>query len=204
MGHTMVIAVPPADLDRLDDLVAEQQADELRWQAGVERAAGTLTLRGAALRGARERIRIERDRLRETGHHRVTRRRALAPALRAELEGRGWIRPWAAIPDGARQAGQTLGGTGPFGGAGLTARLCVTLPNSLWAPLHHGVYWSNLPHIQALEAWSDRWGTRPTSKRTAPREALDEREVIVALIITTGQILRTALENTIKSPPGVP
>lgn len=130
----------------------------------------------------------------------MTRWRALAPGLRAELEHLGWLRPWAAIPDGAQQAGQTLGGTGPYNGAGLTGRLCVTLPNQLWSPLHHGVYWTNQPHVRALEIWTDRWGASPTARRTAPPEALEERDRIAAHITTTGQILRTALENTVQAP----
>ncbi|MFD6937255.1 hypothetical protein ACFWAP_14050 [Streptomyces goshikiensis] len=36
MGHTMIVAVAPADLDRL---VAEQQEAESRWQAAAEARA---------------------------------------------------------------------------------------------------------------------------------------------------------------------
>nr|WSW57127.1 hypothetical protein OG513_00045 [Streptomyces sp. NBC_00998] len=58
----MVIAVPPADLDRLDALVDAQKTAETRWQASAEQQAGLLDLRAG-----RARIRGERDRLRETG-----------------------------------------------------------------------------------------------------------------------------------------
>ncbi|MFF4013416.1 hypothetical protein [Streptomyces sp. NPDC001717] len=204
MGHTMVIAVPPADLARLDALVDAQKTAETRWQASAEQQASMLDLRGPALRAARTRIRSERDRLRETGTHRVTRWRALAPALRAELDARGLLREWEPIPEGAQQAGQNLGGTGPYAGAGLTGRLCVTLPDALAVPLLRGVYWTNLPHVQTLEAWGDRWGTDAASRRAAPDEALAERAQTAALITTTGVILRQTLHRTINHRPNTP
>ncbi|WP_331739971.1 hypothetical protein OG590_39490 (plasmid) [Streptomyces goshikiensis] len=204
MGHTMVIAVPPADLDRLDAIVNAQQTAETRWQAAAEQQVGLLDLRGPALRAARARIRGERDRLREAGTHRVTRWRALAPALHAELDTRGLLREWEPIPEGAQQAGQNLGGTGPYAGAGLTGRLCVTLPDALAVPLLRGLYWTNLPHIQALESWGDQWGTDTASRRGAPPEALAERAQATAQITTTGAILRAALHRTINPRPNTP
>ncbi|MFJ1869466.1 hypothetical protein ACIOD1_33260 [Streptomyces sp. NPDC088097] len=131
----------------------------------------------------------------------MNRWRALAPALRTELEQRGFWREWEPIPDGAARAGQSLGGIGPHGGAGLTGRLCVVLPDLLAMPLTRGVYWTNLPHVTALEAWTDHWGTASTARRTATPEALDERAQLAAQIVTTGQILRTTLEHTLQSSP---
>ncbi|MFK0238065.1 hypothetical protein [Streptomyces vinaceus] len=83
-----------------------------------------------------------RERLREAGTHQVTRWRALAPALHTELEDRGLLQEWKPVAAGAQQAGQNLGGTGPHAGAGLTARLCVTLPDDLADPLVRGRYWT--------------------------------------------------------------
>lgn len=190
----MVVAVEPADLDRLDELVREQRAAESRWQAAAEE--GLAGLRGAALRAARARIRAERNRRREDGRHRVTRWRLLAPALSAELEERGLLREWDPVPAGAPGAEQTVGGVGPKGGRGLTGRLCVTLPDVLAVPLQRGVYWGNRPHVAALKAWNDRWGSWPSSTATA--EALDERARLAAQITTTGHILRTALQHTLN------
>ncbi|MFF3216983.1 hypothetical protein ACFYYB_40975 [Streptomyces sp. NPDC002886] len=140
MAHLMVVAVSPADLDHLDALVQKQQSAETRWQAGAEQDANLLALCGPQLRAARTRIRAERDRLRATGRHRVSRLHALTPALRTELEHRGLLRDWDPIPEGAQRAGQTLGGAGPHSGTELTARLVVTLPEALWTPLQRGVY----------------------------------------------------------------
>lgn len=204
MGHTMVIAVLPTDLARLDAYVDAHKTAEARWQASAEQQAGLLNLRGPALRATRARIRGERDRLRETGTHQVTRWRALAPQLRAELDARGLLREWEPIPEGAQQAGQNPGGTGPHGGAGYTARLCVTLPDTLAVPLLRGVYWTNLPHLQALEQWGDQWGTDTVSRRAAPAEALDERARTAAQITTTGTVLRQALHRTISYRPNAP
>ncbi|MER5764597.1 hypothetical protein [Streptomyces sp. NPDC002082] len=185
----MVVAVSPADLDRLDALVQEQQSAETRWQAGAEQDANLLALRGPELRAARVRIRAERDRLRENGRHRVSR----LHALRTELEHRGLLREWDPIPEGAQRAGQTLGGTGPHSGTGLTARLVVNLPEALWTPLQRGIYWTNQPHVQALETWKDVWPTGTA----APPEALTEHTRITTHITTTGHILRTALHHTL-------
>ncbi|MFE2275547.1 hypothetical protein ACFXB4_40815 [Streptomyces lavendulae] len=199
MPHTMVIAVPPDELARLDALVQEQQTAETRWQASAEQDADVLRLRGPELRAARAAIRAERDRLRENGTHRVSRLRALAPALRAELDHRGLLRDWDPIPEGAQRAGQTLGGTGPNRGTGLTARLVVSLTESLWTPLHRGVYWTNLPHVQALELWRDRWGPgSSTGRTTATPDALAERERIAAHITTTGDVIRAALTHALN------
>lgn len=195
MAHLMVVAVSPADLDRLDALVQEQQTAETRWQAGAEQDANLLALRGPEFRAARTRIRAERDRLHESGRHRVSRLHALAPALRTELEHRGLRREWDPIPEGAQRAGQTLGGAGPHSGTGLTARLVVSLPQGLWAPLQRGVYWTNQPHVQALETWKDAWPTGTA----VPTEALNERTRITAHITTTGHILRTALHHTLHT-----
>ncbi|MFD0270863.1 hypothetical protein ACFVGY_30510 [Streptomyces sp. NPDC127106] len=199
MPHTMVIAVPPDELAQLDALVQEQQTAETRWQAGAEQDADMLRLRGPELRAARARIRAERDLLRENGTHRVSRLRALGPALRAELDQRGLLREWDPIPEGAQRAGQTLGGTGPHSGTGLTARLCVSLTDTLWTPLHRGVYWTNEPYVHALEVWKDRWGPGPAVGRpAAPAEALAERARLAAHITTTGDIVRIALTHTVS------
>ncbi|MFD3875188.1 hypothetical protein [Streptomyces sp. NPDC058623] len=201
MPHTMVIAVPPDQLTQLDALVQEQQTAETRWRAGAEQDAAVLRLRGPELRAARARIRTERDRLRESGTHRVSRLLALAPALRVELNHPGLLREWDSIPEGAQRAGQTLGGTGPHRGTGLTARLVVSLPDALWTPLQRGVYWTNEPHVRALAGWKDKWGGGPSAGRpAAPPEALTERDRIVAHITTTGEIIRTALTRTVNSP----
>ncbi|MFF3863390.1 hypothetical protein [Streptomyces sp. NPDC002209] len=80
----------------------------------------------------------------------------------------------------------------------------MTLPNALAVPLLRGVYWINLPHAQALEAWGDRWGTDAASRRAAPDEALAERARAAAQIVTTGLELRAALHRTINQRPNAP
>ncbi|MFD9457817.1 hypothetical protein ACFWBC_32600 [Streptomyces sp. NPDC059985] len=158
-------------------------------------------LRGAARRTAQARIRAARQEHRDTGRHRPTRALALGPALRAELDATGLLRDWDPIPAGAPTAGQTLGGRGPHTGAGLTARLVVALPDELWTPLPRGVHWTNQPHLQALQEWTDQWESGPAAGRsTAPPDALAERARTASHITTTGTILRTALERTLNRP----
>ncbi|MFJ8215051.1 hypothetical protein [Streptomyces sp. NPDC096033] len=156
-------------------------------------------LRGAQRRAAQARIRAGRHERRESGLHRLTRALALAPGLWAELEHRGLLREWQPVPADAPKAGQTLGGTAPHAGPGLTGRLVVALPETLWQPLVRGVYWTNQPHVQALQAWTDRWGPGPAAGRcAAPPEALAERERSAAQVTTTGEVLRAALERVLR------
>ncbi|MFB9594039.1 hypothetical protein [Streptomyces racemochromogenes] len=199
MPHTMVLAVHPAALERLDALVRDHQDAELRWWAQEAQREELALLRGAQRRAAQARIRTARHERRESGLHRPTRALALAPGLRAELEHRRLLKEWEPVPADAPKSGQTLGGTGPHAGAGLTGRLVVALPEALWAPLVRGVYWSNLPHVQALQAWTDRWGPGPAAGRSAaPPEALAERERSAAQVITTGDVVRAALERVLQ------
>lgn len=195
----MVLAVHPADLERLDTLVRDHQDAELRWWAQEAQREELALLRGAQLRAAQARIRAARHAHRASGLHRPTRALALAPGLRVELEHRGLLREWEPVPDDAPKAGQTLGGTGPYAGLGLTGRLVVALPETLWAPLVRGVYWTNQPHLEALQAWTDRWGPGPAAGRSAaPPEALAERARSAVHITTTGEVLRAALDRVLR------
>ncbi|MFJ4781665.1 hypothetical protein [Streptomyces sp. NPDC088762] len=179
MAHTMVVAVSPTDLDRLDALVQEQQAAETRWQARAEQDANLLGLRGPELRAARTRIRAERDRLRENGRHRISRLLALAPALRTELEHRGLLREWDPIPEGAQRAGQTLGGAGPYSGY---------RTHRPTRRQHHRGPLGTAPARGLLD--------QPASH---PSPGNLERRVGRRTCRPTGHILRTALHHTLNS-----
>ncbi|MFF4324750.1 hypothetical protein [Streptomyces sp. NPDC001568] len=202
MAHTMVLAVSPHHLEQLDALVTSHRDAEEQWMRDQSARTDLPLLRGSARRDAQARIRAARQKHRDTGRHRPTRALALAPALRVELDARGLLRDWDPIPAGAPTSGQTLGGRGPHTGAGLTARLVVALPDELWVPLTRGVHWTNQPHLQALQTWTDRWGPGPAAGHsTAPAEALAERARSAAHITTTGEIIRTALEHTLHPGP---
>ncbi|KJY34692.1 hypothetical protein VR44_11495 [Streptomyces katrae] len=84
--------------------------------------------------------------------------------LRVELEHRGLLREWGPVPADPPRAGQTAGVTGPHAGPGLTSRLVIALPETRWAPLVRGVHWTNQPHVEALQAWADRWGAGPAAE----------------------------------------
>ncbi|MFB9593740.1 hypothetical protein [Streptomyces racemochromogenes] len=198
MPHTMVLAVHPEALERLDALVRDHQAAEERWLAEETKREQLALLRGAERRAGQARLRAGRHERRESGLHRPTRALVLAPGLRAEPEHRGLMKDWEPVPTEAPRAGQTLGGTGPRAGAGLTGRLVVALPEALSVPLVRGVYWSNQPHLQALQAWTDQWGPGPAAGRSAaPPDALAKRELIARHITTTGEIVRTALDRAL-------
>ncbi|MFF4321323.1 hypothetical protein [Streptomyces sp. NPDC001568] len=61
--------------------------------------------------------------------------------------------------------------------------------------------WTSLPHVQALEAWADQWGWGSAGRRAMTAEALDERAHLAGQAVTTGQIIRTALESRLHGRP---
>ncbi|MFI8266748.1 hypothetical protein [Streptomyces sp. NPDC085665] len=77
----------------------------------------------------------------------------------------------------------------------------MTLPDDLAVPLVRGLYWTNLPHLKALEAWTLRWGTGSAAVRAAPAAALEERARAAAQITTTRNLLRAALHRTVNRTP---
>ncbi|MEW2373728.1 hypothetical protein AB0940_30825 [Streptomyces sp. NPDC006656] len=86
----------------------------------------------------------------------------------------------------------------PRAGLGRIGRLVVALPETLWAPLTRGVYWTNQPHLKALQEWTDRWGPGPAAGRcAAPPEALEERARHAVHITTTGDVVRAALHRVL-------
>ncbi|WP_331727668.1 hypothetical protein [Streptomyces sp. NBC_00158] len=177
----------------------DHQDAEERWLAKEAEREELALLRGAQRRAAQARIRARRYERQESGLHRPTRALVLAPGLRAEMQHRGLLKEWEPVPAEAPKAGQTLGGTGPHAGAGLTGRLIVALPETLSVPLERGVCWNNQPHVQALQAWTDRWGPGPAAGRSAaPPEALAERERSTALVMTTGDVVRAGLERVLQ------
>ncbi|MEW2374191.1 hypothetical protein AB0940_33265 [Streptomyces sp. NPDC006656] len=79
---------------------------------------------------------------------------------------------------------------------GLTSRLVVALPETLWVPLTGGVYWTKRPDRQALQEWTDRWGPVPADGRcAAPPESLEERARHAVHTITTGDVVRAVLHR---------
>ncbi|MFI9065573.1 hypothetical protein ACIGQE_27490 [Streptomyces sp. NPDC053429] len=119
------------------------------------------------------------------------------PVLRAESEHRGLLREWKPVPDDALKAGQSLGETGPRAGLWLTGRLVVALPETLWALLTRGVYWTNQPPrpppgvdgpMQARARRRALHQHRPRPSKNAPG---------TLHITTTGDVVRAGLHRVV-------
>ncbi|MET8102226.1 hypothetical protein ABZV29_38235 [Streptomyces sp. NPDC005236] len=99
-------------------------------------------------------------------------------------------------------------------------RLAVRLPVELGETLVRAAYWTSAPAVDALREWDTRWGDGPTAilreamrrnggvsdldvlvAMLAPRPeaaALDERARLRAQILTSGDLMRAALDRAIR------
>lgn len=103
----------------------------------------------------------------------------------------------------------------------LTARMPVRLPAELGEQVVRGCYWTSAPAVEALKAWQKRWGDGPVvilreAQRQqaeglgaalavilagmaprATRDALEERAALQAQVVTSGDLIREALDRAI-------
>lgn len=214
---------------RLLDLVAAMAAGEERaWLA--KQREGHLGLRAGKLAQARRVTRELLVERREAGELAGSRDWVLVPGVRAELAARDWDREWPPIPPGALGAGRRWG-TDPVrysahhdeGETRFLGRLGVRLPHELGERLQRACYWHNAEIEQKLQQWADRWGDGPEvimrqSVRehggvtvlaglaaafapTPPAEDLVERGELRSKVVTTGDILRAALDHALAAAP---
>ena len=154
---------------------------------------------------ARRVLAVEHAQRREAGELRGTRGLVVLPALRAQFAERRWAgRRFRPVPAAGR-----LGR--PWGATDRTypARLVLQLPDADAELLVRGCYWTSLPHVRGLQAFYDQHGDhwrgelhegRLGRRATPGDEHLQTRARLVARIVTTGQVLRKALADTVGRP----
>ncbi|MFJ4343632.1 MULTISPECIES: hypothetical protein [unclassified Streptomyces] len=224
MSRSFVVAVNPADLVGLEAAVKAGREAEAAWLKAAREQAGIPGLRGRPLSLERERIRVERARLRESGKLRGSRDLVVTRAVRTELRARGMDRDWDPIPAHAVSApGRPVGtaahreGSDEDGNTLLVGRVTVKLPDDLAERLVRGCYWESAPAVAALWEWAVRWGDGPMGKlkeaaragapaglaalvaamaTRAPADALRERDELRGQVVTTGDVLRSAIRRT--------
>lgn len=214
---------------RLLDLVAEMAAGEERAWLAKQREEHR-GLRGGKLAQARKATRELLVERREGGELAGSRDWLLVPGVIAELTARGWDKEWPPIPPGALGAGRRWG-TDPGrysahhdeGETRFLGRLGVRLPHELGEGLQRACYWHNAEIEKQLQEWADRWGDGPAVimqesvrehggvtvlaemaaafKQTPPAEELDQRRELRAKVVTTGDILRAALDQALAAAP---
>ena len=199
-----------AELATLFDATADEAAAEERtWVTGRREALAAQAAREgwstAQVSQARRALAVEHAERRAAGELRGTRGLVVLPALRAQFAERRWTgRRFKPVPAAGR-----LGR--PWGATDRTypARLVLQLPDADAELLVRGCYWTSLPHVRGLQAFYDEHGDhwrgelhegRLGRRLTPGDEHLRARARLVARIVTTGQVLRKALADTVGRP----
>jgi hypothetical protein len=214
---------------RLLDLVAQMAADEERAWLARERE-GHLGLRGGKLARARQQTREKLAQERESGALAGSRDWLMVPGVRAELAARNWDRDWPPIPAGALAAGRRWG-TDPGryenshdeGETRFLGRLRIRLPREVGERLQRACHWHNAKIEAELQGWADQWGDGPevvlresvrqfggvtelaamaaAFTSTPPMEELGRRAELRAQVVTTGDLVRAALDRALAEAP---
>ncbi|MFD9691314.1 hypothetical protein ACFWXO_36770 [Kitasatospora sp. NPDC059088] len=222
------VAVREERLELLDLVAAMAAGEERAWLA--KQREDHRGLRGGKLAQARRATRELLAEQRAAGLLAGSRDWLLVPGVRAELATRGWDRDWPPIPPGALAAGRRWGtdpgrysGQHDEGETRFLGRLGVRLPHELGEQLQRACYWHNEEIEQRLQEWADRWGDGPevivrqsirehggvtaldamvaALRPTPPTEELTERAKLRAQVVTTGDILRAALDHALAAAP---
>lgn len=192
---------------------------EKEWITARRQELITPGMSRRAAAAARRDIRAQVARMRRTGEFGGTRDDIVARAVRQELRARGLDRRWPKPPEGAVDAPGRPWGTPPstpMGEGGYTERVSVNLPYSLGDTLRRAAYWTSKAAVEALQEWADRWGDgadvalreaerdgipaelalmAAAGRLSAPQSALEIRDRLRAQILTTGDLLRAAIDR---------
>ncbi|WP_047892954.1 hypothetical protein [Micromonospora sp. RV43] len=144
-------------------------------------------------------LHVEFDQLRAAGTMRGTRTAYVLPALRELLDERGWTaRRWRPVP---RQRRGRPWGTHD---EGFDSRVALHLPDDVGELLVRACYWTSQPIVTRLQAWYDQHGDHWRGQLHSPdarwrgagpsHTDLHERELLIARVVTTGKVLREAIE----------
>jgi hypothetical protein len=226
MSKQFVVALEPGDFEALDKVVSLARSVERAWLKEERDKEGIAFLRGKAASQARTRVRTRLAGMRQAGRLAGTRDLVLTRAIRAELKARKMTGEYPPVPAEHSGAPGRRVGAGPrhYGRSEedpttLTARLALRLPDDLGEQLVRAVYWTNAPVVEALWQWQERWGDGPeVILRDASRNGMDgsllalfaagmasrpdsdailKRAELQAQIITTGDIIRSAIQRTL-------
>ncbi|CAM5735258.1 Ribbon-helix-helix protein CopG domain-containing protein OS=Streptomyces fumanus OX=67302 GN=GCM10018772_70490 PE=4 SV=1 [Streptomyces fumanus] len=223
------VAVTENALKALNARRKDERDREEDWIAARRKE---LILPGMSRRAAaavRRDIRAQVARMRRTGEFGGTRDDIVTRAVREELRARGLDRKWPKPPEGEVEAPGRPWGTPPstpMGDGGYTHRVSVNLPYSLGDTVRRAAYWTSKDAVDALQDWADRWGDgvnvtlreaerdgipaelalmSAAGRPSAPQSALEIRDRLRAKVLTTGDLLRAAIDRaTEASQPEIP
>ncbi|MGW3253536.1 hypothetical protein ACWDCX_23620 [Streptomyces fungicidicus] len=218
--------------DALKALNARRKDEREREEEWIAARRKELILPGMSRRAAaavRRDIRARVARMRRTGEFGGTRDDIVTRAVREELRARGLDRKWPKPPEGEVEAPGRPWGTppsAPMGDGGYTERVSVNLPYNLGDTLRRAAYWTSKEAVEALQDWADRWGDgidvtlreaerdgipaelaliSAAGRPSAPQSALEIRDRLRAKVLTTGDLLRAAIDRAAgASQPEIP
>jgi hypothetical protein len=213
------VAVTEESLKGLNGHAKEERKREATWIAERRRE---LLIPGMSRRAAavvRRDVRAQVARMRRSGEFGGTRDDIVARAVREELRARGLDRKWPKPPEGETDAPGRPWGTPPsqpMGEGGYTHRVSVNLPFSLGDTVRRAAYWTSKAAVEALQEWADRWGdgvdvamreaerdgipaelalAAAAGNLSAPQSALEIRDRLRQQVLTTGDLIRAAVER---------
>jgi hypothetical protein len=200
------IAVNEGISDQLNALAAiESEHERDWWDRRVEAFTRPPGSPPGTRRAAMRELRAERARLRADGTLLGSRDRLVAHFADLLLRQEGWRRDWPAPPPGAlttrgRRWGVVI--DQPF-----PERLSLDLPAELGECVRRAAHWLSAEPTAALIEWYGRFGDGPAartpdeksrSRFLKPNRAdLDARDNWRSQVITTGRILRSAVDLTL-------
>jgi len=143
-----------------------------------------------------------RAELREDGQLLDTLDAVVMLEVRAELRGRGWDRPWPALPAEALVPGRWPGSRD----GGYPEKIPVRLPAELAARVRAACWHTSAEAIGQLRDWRDRYpDALPTRAFRDDHEdqALAEYEALAAIVTTTGAVWRAAIGRLVEAIPSL-
>ncbi|MEU6946621.1 hypothetical protein ABZ957_15535 [Streptomyces sp. NPDC046316] len=213
------VAVTEDSLARLNKRAKDERDREESWIAERRRERLEPGMPRRAAAAVRRDIRVEAARMRRIGEFGGTRDDIVTRAVREELRARGLEREWPEPPEGELEAPGRRWGTPPsqpMGGGGYTHRLTVNLPHTLGDTVRRASYWTSKDAVEALQDWADRWGDgvdvalreaerndipaelallAAAGRPSAPKSALEIRDRLRQQVLTTGDLVRAAVDR---------
>lgn len=213
------VALTEDALNGLNGIRQDEQEREETWIAERRRELLTPGMPRRAAADVRRDIRAQVTQKRRTGEFGGTRDDIVTRAVREELRARGLDRKWPKPPEGELEGPGRPWGTppsAPMGEGGYTHRVSLNLPHTLGETVRRAAYWTSKAAVEALQEWADRWGDgvdvtlleaerdgvpaelglmTAAGRSSAPQSALEIRDRLRAQVLTTGDLLRAAIER---------
>jgi hypothetical protein len=145
----------------------------------------------------RKELRVLRAARRAAGELRGTHGLTLLPALRAQLDERGWsARRFRRVPAGE-------GHGRPWGAPdrGFRGQVVLQLPDDVARVVEQGAYWTSLPHVRRLQALAE--GSY-LSRAPVSQPLLETKRALAAKVVTAHDVLREAIRQTCENAPEQP